>query len=211
MRADALTRFTRKYVVCLRTRCWLWRRAVSRNGYGIFFVKDAHGRPIGGGYAHRYAYITFKGPIPEGLELDHLCRVRHCVNPDHLEPVTRRINTLRGLKPDQIRRLHADLTHCKRGHPFDEANTIMRPTGGRRCRLCEEDNGQRATQRRHVSREAAGRPVRAKFSLTHDQVREMRHRYASGEKQADLVRRFGVTAKCVSTVVRRLTYQSVVD
>jgi hypothetical protein len=70
--------------------CWLWTAAISPNGYGKFMVS---GRPVN---AHRLVYQLTVGPIPDGLDLDHLCRVRHCVNPDHLEPVTRSENLLRG-------------------------------------------------------------------------------------------------------------------
>jgi hypothetical protein len=62
--------------------CWLWQRSRTQNGYGLFSV---HGKRC---LAHRWLYEQTIGPIPEGLEIDHLCRVRHCVNPDHLEAVT---------------------------------------------------------------------------------------------------------------------------
>jgi hypothetical protein len=101
--------------------CWLWTG--GNNGkYGVFFNGQ---RKV---YAHRFAYEDPIGPIPQGLQLDHLCRTPLCVRPDHLEPVTARVNQRRGLKGTQ--------THCLRGHPFDEANTIIRSNGTRRCRAC---------------------------------------------------------------------------
>lgn len=84
-------------------------------------------------YAHRAAYQYLRGPIPDGLQLDHLCWVRRCVNPAHLEVVTARVNTLRGENPAAQ---NARKTHCHRGHPFDEANTYWRPDGGRDCKAC---------------------------------------------------------------------------
>ncbi|KAB2977369.1 HNH endonuclease [Streptomyces sp. SS1-1] len=89
---------------------------------------------LGGRYqmAHRVAYQEIVGPIPEGLQLDHLCRVRHCVNPAHLEPVTSRENTLRG---ENLVAINAAKTHCKRGHLFDAANTY-RWRNSRICREC---------------------------------------------------------------------------
>jgi hypothetical protein len=83
-------------------------------------------------YAHRWSYEHFVGPIPEGLHIDHLCRVRRCVNPDHLEPVTPKENYLRGEGPTAR---NSTKTHCKYGHKFDKSNTSV--YGGRRhCNEC---------------------------------------------------------------------------
>lgn len=112
--------------------CWLWTAAKLQGpgggrGYGVFGIKGKN-KP-----AHRVAYEILVGPIPDGLTLDHLCRVRHCVNPHHLEPVTNRENVLRGV--GITARLHRQ-THCKRGHPFDENNTYINPSGYRQCKAC---------------------------------------------------------------------------
>lgn len=124
-----LERFTTKYAVNNATGCWEWQGACAAwNGYGLFRDGRVH-------KAHRFAYEHFVGPIPDGLELDHLCRVRRCVNPAHLEPVTHAENMARSST--------ALKTHCKNGHPFDAANTRLRPRGGRDCREC-----QRAADRR---------------------------------------------------------------
>lgn len=110
--------------------CWLWKgqRFVS-SGYGQFSVG---GRAR---VAHKVAYQWLVGPVPDGLELDHLCRVRHCVNPSHLEAVTHQENTLRGVGPTAANALK---THCPAGHPYDEANTYVTPTRptARYCRAC---------------------------------------------------------------------------
>jgi hypothetical protein len=83
--------------------------------------------------AHRFAWELLRGAIPDGLTLDHLCRNRRCVNPDHLEPVTAVENTMRGQAPHAI---NARKTHCLRGHAFDEENTYVRSDGARICRAC---------------------------------------------------------------------------
>ncbi len=107
--------------------CWLWT-STRDQGYGKFYDGSRDVR------AHRWAYEFCVGPIPDGLTIDHLCRVRCCVLPDHLEVVTGRINTLRGFGPPALNALK---THCLRGHPYDEANTYVFPgTGWRRCRTC---------------------------------------------------------------------------
>lgn len=100
---------------------------------------------------HRYSYERAEGPVPAGLELDHLCRVRSCVNPEHLEPVTHRENMRRG---SGWSGRHAQKAMCKSGHPFDEANTYWR-RGGRACRACSV-----ITQRRYRARKAATTPAR---------------------------------------------------
>lgn len=93
--------------------CWLWTGALSPKGYGDFYVGPTKYR------AHRYAYEITKGAIPEGLTIDHLCRVPHCVNPAHLEAVTDVENILRGSCPAAT---NARRTHCRHGHPLDGDN-----------------------------------------------------------------------------------------
>jgi hypothetical protein len=107
--------------------CWIWQRALDRSGYGGFRAGDRIYR------AHRYGYELMVGPIPEGLQIDHLCRVRACVNPAHLEPVTSRENSLRG---DTFLARSLGRTKCAEGHPFDDVNTYRSPDGRRVCRIC---------------------------------------------------------------------------
>ena len=105
--------------------CLLWTGCRLPTGYGRFAL---NGETV---YAHRYAYESIYGPIPKGLELDHLCRNRSCVEVTHLEPVAHQTNMKRG-------RWGAK-THCSHGHPFDEANTYWY-RGRRMCRACKDPN-----------------------------------------------------------------------
>jgi hypothetical protein len=118
--------------------CWIWEKYCDRDGYGRIGVKvDGRTQTIG---AHRVAFMEWRGEIPEGLEPDHVCEVRPCVNPDHLELKTHRENVQRSVpnrRPEEGK--------CRRGHLLDEPNTFHRP--GRPdlalCRTCRrEDNAK---------------------------------------------------------------------
>lgn len=119
--------------------CWKLPWAPRGNGYSrLSFGGKQH-------YGHRWMYERFRGPVEDGLELDHLCRDRACCNPDHLEPVTHAENVRRGDagKSGLFWEANALKTHCKSGHPFDEKNTHWRKTGGRTCRTCVRLNARR--------------------------------------------------------------------
>ena len=107
--------------------CWPWRGALTNGGYGHFSVTNKSVM------AHRWAYEYEVGPVPDGLQLDHLCRTRVCVNLRHLEPVTGKVNILRGDSPSAK---NARKTHCKRGHEFTSDNTYVWRGGERKCREC---------------------------------------------------------------------------
>lgn len=112
--------------------CWLWSGSRTNNGYGVLSWRDP-GRKGRSMAAHRFAYRLLVGEIPQGLELDHLCRVRDCVNPAHLEPVTRDENMRRaGARP-----WWSKISRCKRGHEMTPENTYVRPDNGhRQCVAC---------------------------------------------------------------------------
>lgn len=110
--------------------CWEWTATRSTEGYGVFTEGRKQFR------AHRRSYELLMGPIPDGLHLDHLCRNRGCVNPDHLEPVTSKVNALRGFSPMAVT---ARRTHCANGHEYTPENTRVCPDGGRDCRECDRN------------------------------------------------------------------------
>lgn len=114
--------------------CWLWvgaYRDSGNKGYGRLYV----GRKLR--YAHAVAWELYRGAIPEGMEIDHLCRNEICVNPQHLEPVPHTVNLARGYGPPAV---NSRKTHCKRGHEFTVENTMWITTRpgkrDRRCRTC---------------------------------------------------------------------------
>jgi hypothetical protein len=97
--------------------CWIFTGTINNKGYGSILKTTAH----------RYIYEATVGPIPAGLQIDHLCMNKQCVNPAHLEPVT---------AAENVRRRNASETHCRRGHAFTADNTYMRAAGNKECKTC---------------------------------------------------------------------------
>lgn len=126
-----IQRFEKKYIPEPMSGCWLWTAGLHGGRYGNFYFRGRHVQ------AHRWSYEYHVGPIPEGLELDHKCCIKICVNPDHLRPVTARENVLLG---DSIAARNAGKTSCVHGHEFTPENTLYQMRYGRafrRCRICE--------------------------------------------------------------------------
>lgn len=147
IRPDVLARFWSKVNPCgpvhptLRTECWLWAAAIGPDGYGCFWALSSMVK------AHRFAYESSVGPIQVGLQIDHLCRVRSCVNPSHLEPVTQRENIMRGTSPSAM---HARKTHCPNGHTYEGGNLYLNPSGSRACRACRACRRKAPGESRHA-------------------------------------------------------------
>jgi hypothetical protein len=159
--------------------CWLWTAWLDRNGYGRFWLD---GRNLG---AHRVAYELFVGPIPAGLEIDHLCRVRNCVNPEHLEPVTTAENVRRGTSANVIRELARDRTSCRKGHPYVEENLYIDRKGNRGCLTCKKDGARRYYERhRELTIRRAAEWSRANPDRARELGREAQRRQRAKKKAA---------------------------
>lgn len=126
-------------VVKTDSGCWLWTGSTSYKGYGKIGVKKPEPKTLA---THVVTYNHYVGPVPEGCELDHLCRNPLCCNPDHLEPVTHKVNIQRGNSPGAI---VARTGLCKRGHAMEGDNVYYFPDGSgrRQCRTCRNEYRKR--------------------------------------------------------------------
>jgi hypothetical protein len=128
--------------------CWIWQSGVDNSGYGTSpgtRILPPHTR------AHRIAYAAFVGPIPDGFEIDHLCNVRLCCNPAHLEAVTKEENNRRSMPQRRLAMRALRRTHCIRGHELTPENSRYRKDGGRQCRTCVYASNKRGRQRARAS------------------------------------------------------------
>jgi hypothetical protein len=131
--------FSKKLLLDCLTECLNWQGALDKDGYGGTTHQGKRGQ------VHRIAYELINGPIPKGMTIDHLCRNRRCCNPEHLEAVTIKTNTMRGTS---FSAKNAKKTHCINGHLLDEKNTYIRTKErGRSCRTCNSSAVKKYKQR----------------------------------------------------------------
>jgi hypothetical protein len=129
MTTEEIARFRGKTIET-PTGCWLWQGPLDRDGYGSFFFRRFNRR------AHRVGYFMLNGPIPKGLVINHTCRNRHCVNPQHLQAVTLTENAMKDSSSAPY--INSQKTTCPRGHPYD------RKYGRQRyCSICETEKRKR--------------------------------------------------------------------
>jgi hypothetical protein len=140
MRGTLRERVFSRLIIDQDAGCVLWNGARVK-GYGMV---QHEGKPV---YVHRLMYEWFTGPIPDGMELDHLCRVKHCAAPAHLEAVPHAENIRRG----ETGRHNAVKTHCPQGHPYDEANAAINNRGSRYCRRCKRERDKESYERKKVT------------------------------------------------------------
>lgn len=162
-------------VLIVESGCWEWQGLRDRKGYGRFSLGN---RPT---IVARASYAAFVGPIPQGLTIDHLCRNPPCVNPKHLEVVTRGQNTLRG---NTITGRNARAVVCPKGHPYDTVNTYVDRRGRRACKACRREAKRSSEARARAA--AYMRAQRAARKPTDDQRRAKaaydRKRFAAGTR-----------------------------
>ena len=143
MYKDLPKRFHDKVSINEDTGCHEWTGFISPNGYGMYWLNGSNKG------AHRVSCEAEHG-IPDGYVVDHLCKVRHCVNPQHLEPVTQKVNVRRGNKGNKGMKTGAmqrAKTHCPAGHEYNEENTYVTKRGSRWCKQCRRDRRQRQRER----------------------------------------------------------------
>lgn len=189
-RKTALERFEEKYVPEPNSGCWLWIGRLC-DGYGRFDVHDSARKKSLPKRAHKWAYENLRRPVPPDRQLDHLCRVRCCVNPDHLEAVTSKENTLRGegVSADNSRK-----RHCPKGHEYVSRTDKGQPY--RRCLICHrvdnkkwkekkkclEHNAESSrprTEEHFSGRQASGKPVSQRTRKAQSSSRQRKARMSS--------------------------------
>lgn len=139
MNREQIQRFTKFIQLDIISGCWNWVGAKDKDGYGIFSIEGKGKR------AHRVSYEHWNGTLSNSLTIDHLCRNTSCVNPEHLQQVTIRINLLRG---NTFQAKNAAKTHCPQGHPYAGDNLYLKSDGARLCLICKRESDRKIYYRK---------------------------------------------------------------
>ena len=145
MRLTLEDRFAKYVIKNTVSGCWEWIGAKQQGGYGMFHISGNNSRP-----AHKVAYALLVGNVPAGMQIDHLCRNRACVNPKHLELVSCFTNLHRS--PVTQATLNSSKTHCPQGHEYNEKNTYHKPKNGGFQRICRDCARAYAARYRNANR-----------------------------------------------------------
>lgn len=188
-------------VFVLDTECWLWTASDNGNGYPVYYHYKNQG------YAHRYSWEQANSQlIPEGLEIDHLCRNTRCIRPDHLEAVTHKINNLRSTSWAAV---NAIKTHCPRGHEYTEENTRIR-NGSRYCKVCDREIKLETAREEGVREIGSYRPHNAKLNF--EIAEEIRAKYVPRKyPQSKLAKEYGVAQTVISAIIRKKIWKKKLD
>ena len=189
------------YLELLGSKCWLWQGSTRSDGYGVFYIGFYKDKKYFRIRAHRAAYEDrHQEFIPDDLVLDHLCRVRNCVNPDHLEIVSNGENVLRGIG---FAAENAVKTHCPRGHEYSKENTIYDTNGSRVCYICNHNRTS------GTIKDGTFYPTCTK--LNEEQVKEIVAKYIPKVvTYKQLAKEYNVSAGTIAHIIKGRTWNRVI-
>lgn len=217
---NAQERLESGYIPEPNSGCWLWTGSLSAGGYGRITIWNPTTQGAEHFVAHRVSYEMHKGLIPLGLQIDHLCRVKCCVNPAHLEAVSARENVLRSFKFTINSVRSKRRTHCPQGHLYSDENTRMQfgrshETGkgywNRICRTCGKEREARNSAQEALEKSQIGIPLgkQGAAKITEVEVREIRRLRATGLQYKVIAAQFAIGRRAVGDICTRVKWKHV--